>query len=67
MGKYVEGETLTGWGAFRSAPWHFVGIFPDKASAEAAAQEAGPDYEVGYGDNQAGTDNFVMSSLDQPG
>lgn len=66
MGTYVEGETIHGWGVVRSEPWHFVGIYPDKESAEAASKEAGPNYVVRYGDNQAGTDNFLWSNADNP-
>jgi hypothetical protein len=67
MGKFSEGETLHGWGVVRSAPWHFVGLYADKATAEAAAKEAGPDYIVRLGDNQAGTDNFIWTNGDNPG
>jgi hypothetical protein len=63
MGKFVEGTTLTGWGVIRGGdnPWHFVGIYADKAEADAKAKEMGPDYEVKWGDNQEGTDNFLSS------
>lgn len=63
MGQYVDGVTLTGWGVLRGGdrPWHFVGLFPTKAEAEARARELGSDYEVRWGDNQAGTDNFVST------
>ena len=66
MGRYGEGETLRGWGVVRSAPWHFLGLYPDRTIADAAAKEVGSDYIVRYGDNQAGTDNFLWSNSDNP-
>lgn len=64
MGKFVDGVTLTGWGVFRGGekPWHFVGMFASKEDAQAKAAEMGPDYEVQWGDNQEGTDNFLWGS-----
>lgn len=58
---FQTGQTISGWGVFRSAPWRFVAIFPTKDEAETKAKELGQDYEVKYGENQAGTDNFVIA------
>ncbi len=63
---YTEGTTLKGWGVVRGAPWHFVGLYETKEQAESVARQSGPDYQVKYGENQAGTDNFVWSSNDNP-
>lgn len=41
-------------------------MFPDEESAEAAAEPAGPYYRARFGDNQAGTDNFIWSEIDNP-
>jgi hypothetical protein len=65
MGKFVEGETVTGWGVVRSNPWHFVGIFPTKEVAEAKVAEMGDGYGVKWGDNRKGTDDFLWNS-EQP-
>ena len=58
---YLEGNTLTGWGVVRNAPWHFVGIFSDKGEAEAKAHEMGDQYEVHWGENREGSDDFVWT------
>lgn len=62
--SYLEGNTLTGWGVVRSAPWHFAGIFATKEEADAKANELGEEYEVAHGENREGTDDFILSSLD---
>ena len=62
---FVEGTTLKGWGVTRNAPWHFAGIFQTKEEAEVRAKELGADYEVHYGENQEGTDNFIWGDLEQ--
>jgi hypothetical protein len=68
MGSFVEGETIRGWGVVRCPPypWHFIGMFDSKEEAEAAAKNAGSGYQARYGDNQAGTDNFIWSQIDNP-
>lgn len=58
---FLHGNTIKGWGVLRSSPWHFVGLFSDKAQAEAKAREMGADYKVRFGENQEGTDNFIYS------
>ena len=59
---FKTGKTLTGFGVVRLAPWFFVGIYPTKAEATIKAEEMGPEYEVHWGENQDGTDNFVWTS-----
>lgn len=59
---FTTGETIKGWGVVREKPWHFVGIFSTKELAEKKALESGADYVVRFGENQAGTDNFIWSS-----
>jgi len=61
MGNYVDGTTLSGWGVVRGNPWTFAGIFPSKEAAQAKADELGEGYEVHWGDNREGTDDFVWS------
>jgi hypothetical protein len=63
---FTEGKTHQGWGVFRSSPWEFVGLFETKEQADAKAQEMGPEYQVAFGEQQEGTDNFVYSDTDQP-
>ena len=63
---YVEGETIKGWGVVRSEPWRFAGVFETKEEAQAKADDLGPEYIVQYGENQAGTDNFVWSGPENP-
>lgn len=61
---FKEGNTLTGWGFVRGAPWDFAGIFKTKEEAEAKAADMGEGYEVRYGENQEGTDNFMSVESD---
>ena len=56
---FETGVTLTGWGVVRGEPWDFVGIYDTESEALAKASEMGDGYEVKYGDNQQGTDNFI--------
>jgi hypothetical protein len=64
--SYEEGKTREGWGVFRIEPWHFAGLFETREAAEAKAREMGTDYLAKYGEHQAGTDNFVWSSDENP-
>lgn len=59
---FVDGTTLTGWGVVRNSPWHFEGLHASQEEAEARAAELGSAYEVHYGENQEGTDNFIWTS-----
>jgi hypothetical protein len=58
---FVNGTTLTGWGVVRGSPWHFAGIFPTKDEADAKATEMGDGYEVHFGENREGSDDFIWS------
>ena len=59
---FVNGETLIGWGVVRNSPWHFAGLFPTEEQAKAKAREMGSEYIVAYGENRAGSDDFVFST-----
>jgi hypothetical protein len=62
---FVGGNTLTGWGVVRNAPWHFAGMFASKAEADAKAAEMGEGYEVYYGENREGSDDFIWAASQQ--
>lgn len=64
MGRWIEGETRTGWAVVRGGgkPWHFVGMYEVEAEAKAKAAEMGPDYEVQWGDNRVGSDDFMRDT-----
>jgi serine protease Do len=48
-----------GWAVIRSKPWHLAGFFPTQEQALAHAKTLEPDYQVIFGSNRIGTDNFV--------
>jgi hypothetical protein len=50
---------IKGWGVVRSAPWHFVGIYPTESEARAVLSEQEEGFDVRFGSNQTGTDNFL--------
>lgn len=50
-----------GFGVLRSAPWHFAGIHMDAEAAEKQAATLGDGYEVRFGSNRYGTDDFLSS------
>lgn len=52
-----------GWGVLSKAPWHLVGLHPDRAQAEEQRRTLGADYEVQFGSNRVGTDDFISSKL----
>lgn len=54
---------VQGWGVLRNAPWHLAGVFPDKDQADEHRRTLGDDYEVRFGSNRYGTDDFISSSL----
>lgn len=64
---FREGTTAKGWGVYRNAPWHFVGLFPTQQAAEEKAKQMGADYLVRRGENRVGTDDFVWTSQENPG
>ena len=59
---FVEGKTLSGWGVYRSTPWHLAGVYVDHSEAAAKAVELGPEYLVKFGETREGTDDFVAAS-----
>lgn len=63
---FVEGETIRGWGVFRGDPWHFDSTHETQADAQARAAELGGAYEVQFGANRAGTDDFVYGNIGTP-
>jgi serine protease Do len=48
-----------GYGVVRSAPWHLAGMFPNPDQAEAFAAALCSGYEVRFGTNRYGTDDFI--------
>ncbi len=50
-----------GWGVVRSAPWHLAGVYDTKKEAENVAASLGSDYEVHFGEQKVGSDDFVWS------
>lgn len=56
-----EGSLLV-WGVLRKNPWRLAGIFAMREQAEAYRTELGAEYEVIFGSNRFGTDDFVYSS-----
>jgi hypothetical protein len=63
MGRFLTGQTATGWGVVRPFPWQFAGIYSSMAEAVAKAEELGPDYIVRYGDNRVGSDDFIYDDV----
>lgn len=61
---FKEGRTLVGWGVVRLNPWELDGIYSTREEAEEEAAKAGPDFEVHWGENQEGTNNFVFADPD---
>ena len=61
---FKEGRTLVGWGVVRLSPWEFDGIYSSREEAEEEAAKLGPDFEVYWGENQEGTDNFIFADPD---
>lgn len=59
---FVNGTTLKGWGVVRNAPWHFAGLYSTEQEAKQKAAELGAEYEVHYGENREGSDDFIWTS-----
>ena len=51
---------IRGWGVIRLSPWHIAGIFDTPQEASALKEKLGAEYEVKYGSNTPGTDNFIL-------
>lgn len=54
---------IEGWGVMRLHPWRLVGIFQDRALADARAARMGPQFIVRYGEGWGGSDRFVVSEM----
>jgi hypothetical protein len=52
---------VRGFGVLRDSPWHLAGVFRTKAKAEALQDQLGKDYEVAFGSNRKGSDDFIVS------
>jgi len=48
-----------GWAVIRSKPWHLAGFFRSEEEALPHMKTLGPDYQVIFGSNRIGTENFV--------
>lgn len=48
-----------GWAVLRSNPWHLAGFFKTEAEAIELAKTMSSDYQVKYGSNRFGTDDFI--------
>jgi hypothetical protein len=53
-------ETIKGFGVIKGNPWHLAGVYQSKPEAVAKAAEMGEGYEVKWGENRKGTDDFVF-------
>jgi len=58
------GWTL-GWGVFRNEPWHFAELFNSREEAQVKLEELGSEYEVAYGSNRDGSDDFITTGYDE--
>ncbi len=47
------------WAVIRSAPRHLAGIFANRSEADLCQQKLGQDYEVKWGSNRFGSDDFM--------
>lgn len=52
-----------GFGVLRPEPWHLAGIYPDEEQAQVRAANLGSEYEVRFGSNKYGTDDFISHAL----
>ncbi|MDX8129247.1 serine protease [Methylomonas sp. OY6] len=53
-----------GWGVIRNNPWHLAGFFKTKREALKFAEGFDFEYQVKYGGNQFGTDNFISEIIE---
>ncbi len=55
---------VQGWGVIKGSPpnWHFAGIYETRAEALAAAQQAGPGYDVQWGSYDERNNEFVSGN-----
>ncbi|HBP87738.1 MAG TPA: hypothetical protein DD706_08590 [Nitrospiraceae bacterium] len=52
---------IRGWAVLRRNPWHLQGLYEESLQAEEILQAIGADYEIIYGSNQYGSDDFFWS------
>jgi serine protease Do len=50
-----------GWAVLKNQPWHLAGFFKTEEKAQQLADSTDSDYEVKYGANYFGTDDFISS------
>lgn len=48
-----------GWAVLRSDPWDLAGFFQTEVEAQQLASSVSPEYQVKYGSNRFGTDDFI--------
>jgi len=48
-----------GWGVLRGSPWHLAGLFADREQAEALRCDLGDGYDVRFGSQRIGSDDFI--------
>ncbi len=52
---------VKGFGVLRASPWHLAAVFRTKTKAEALQDQLGKDYEVAFGSNRKGSDDFIIN------
>lgn len=52
-----------GWAVFRSEPWHLAGFFKTEEEAQQFANSMNSSYQVKYGSNNFGTDDFIHGDI----
>jgi len=52
-----------GWGVLRDEPWELAGFFKTEKEAQKLSEILSSDYEVKYGSNCIGTDNFISVAI----
>ncbi|MCA9421939.1 MAG: trypsin-like peptidase domain-containing protein [Nitrospira sp.] len=54
---------IRGWAVLRRNPWHLHGLYEESLKAEEILNKLGADYEIIYGTNQYGTDEFIWNGI----
>lgn len=57
---FKNGRTIVGWGVVRLSPWDFDRVYQTREEAEAEAAKMGSDYQVLWGENREGTEDFIF-------
>jgi serine protease Do len=52
-----------GWAVRRTAPWHLAAVCLEREEAEKIRQELGEQYQVVFGANRYGSDDFIGLSM----